>query len=452
VARARGRPAGAAPRRGHPAPRGGLAARCADPLLRWFEPLFAALVAAGGGADRHGVRYAAGRKMDRKARKMQRLVTATAHLCHELDVLAELEQGARRVARQRLQVERLRAASLWNRTFDYAVRLLARSLFTIAARVVEVFDLEPTNSASTSVHDSSKVWSSMQSTSMVYPSDVAAEETHTARQMLRTRSAASGDARRFLMSRSKSMKQQLKWPAAGKHLIGCVVTGTTSSPVREKRRVHGAGDLPLSFGYVSAAASRGDYYSSGIGLQFQANHHRLPTSVFESPRDVLADAPEASLGGAALALHYANLIIFIERLAVAPHHICSDERGELYGMLTDRVRASLRTRLRPFAKTTTPCDPILAAEWADTVRRVLAWLAPLAHNMLRWQAERNFEQRNVASSAGVLLLQTLHFADRSRTEAAVTDPPDRRHFSAGVGFTSETERYVPFLGGRVGFQ
>jgi hypothetical protein len=112
---------------------GGLAGRCADPLLRRFEPLFAALVAAGGGADRHGVRYAAGRKMDRKARKMQRLVTATAHLCHELDVLAELEQGARRVARQWLQVERLRAASLWNRTFDYAVRLLARSLFTIAA-------------------------------------------------------------------------------------------------------------------------------------------------------------------------------------------------------------------------------------------------------------------------------------------------------------------------------
>jgi hypothetical protein len=407
-----------------------LAARCADPLLRRFEPLFAALVAAPGGAaaDRHGVRYAAGRKMDRKARKMQRLAAATAHLCHELDVLAELEQAARRggggreaarrVARQRLEVERLRAASLWNRTFDYAVRLLARSIFTIVARVVEVFGLELTSNASTSIHDSSsnsKVWSIMQSVSMVYPSDAAADETQTARQMLRTRSA-SGDARRFLMSRSKSLKQQLKWPAAGKRLIGCVVTGS-KSPVREKRRVHGAGDLPLSVSYVSTAASRDDYSS---GLQFQANHHRLSTSVFESSRDVLANAPEASLGGAALALHYANLIIFIERLAVAPHHICSDERDELYGMLTHRVRASLRTRLGPFAKTT-PCDPILAAEWADTVRRVLAWLAPLAHNMLRWHAERSFEQRDVASSAGVLLLQTLHFADRGRTEAAVTE-------------------------------
>jgi len=41
--------------------------------------------------------------------------------------------------------------------------------------------------------------------------------------------------------------------------------------------------------------------------------------------------------------------------------------------------------------------------------------------MIRWQAERNFEQRNVASSASVLLLQTLHFADRRKTEAAVTE-------------------------------
>jgi hypothetical protein len=30
--------------------------------------------------------------MDQKARKMQHLVAATTHMCHELDALAELEQ------------------------------------------------------------------------------------------------------------------------------------------------------------------------------------------------------------------------------------------------------------------------------------------------------------------------------------------------------------------------
>ncbi|RLN27611.1 hypothetical protein C2845_PM05G05630 [Panicum miliaceum] len=420
-----------------------LSPRCADPLLRRFDALFAALV-KGGGADPHGLRYAAEKKMDRKARKMQRLVTATAHLCHELDVLAELDQAlrrgrqsaasggecARRVARQRQEVERLRAASLWNRSFDYAVRLLARSLFTIVTRVIEVFDLEPTSISiiSSSMDDDSKVsrlsWSSsFVSTSMhsmVYPSDVVAADA--SRRMLRARSgkATAVDARRFLMSRSKSLKQP-KWPAAGRHLMGCVVMGRSNSPARGGW-INGDTDLPLSFSYISAA-SNDDYYSS-VNFQFQsqADHTNAKpsTAVFESSGNVLTNAPETSLGGAALALHYANLIMLIEKLAISPLHICSDERDDLYGMLTDSIRASLRARLKPFAKNPPPCDPILAAEWSDTVQRILGWLAPLAHNMVRWQAERNFEQRNVASSASVLLLQTLHFADRRKTEAAVT--------------------------------
>ncbi|XP_039798366.1 uncharacterized protein LOC120663567 [Panicum virgatum] len=422
-----------------------LSPRCADPLLRRFDALFAALVK--GGADPHGLRYASEKKMDRKARKMQRLVAATAHLCHELDVLDELDQAlrrdaharqraatggdsARRVARQRQEVERLRAASLWNRTFDYAVRLLARSLFTIVTRVVEVFDLqlEPTSiSISSSMDDDSKVsrlsWSSSfvstSTHSMVYPSDVVAADAP--RRMLRARSgkAAVGDARRFLMSRSKSLKQ-LRWPAAGRHLMGCVVMGESNSPVGGGW-INGDTELPLSFSYISAA-SNDDYSSVHFQPQSQADraNAKPSTAVFESSGNVLTTAPETSLGGAALALHYANLIMLIEKLAISPVHISSDERDDLYGMLTGSIRASLRARLKPFAKSP-PCDPILAAEWSDTVQRILGWLAPLAHNMIRWQAERNFEQRNVASSASVLLLQTLHFADRSKTEAAVTE-------------------------------
>ncbi|CAN6335534.1 unnamed protein product [Urochloa humidicola] len=443
-----------------------LTARCADPLLRRFDDLFANLLLKNGAAgDPHGLRYAAEKKMDRKARKMQRLVAFTAHLCHELDVLADLDQAlrrdtqfraanagetARRVARQRQEVERLRSASLWNRTFDYAVRLLARSLFTIVARITEVFDLEPTTNVSMD-DDFTKAsrlsWSSsfvsgssVQSMSMVYPSDdVAAADTP--RWMPRARSGkfTGGDARRFLMSRSKSLRQQLKWPASGKHvLVGCVVMGNKSnSPVRNGWIHGGDADLPpLSFSYVSVAATNDDYYSRSISNfhsqssdgSYSYHTNAKPsttTAVFESTtHGVLAAAPATCLGGAALALHYANLIMLIEKLAVSPHHICSDERDELYGMLTGTVRASLRARLRPFAAAgdaPCPCDPVLAGEWSDTVQRILGWLAPLAHNMARWQAERNFEQRNVASSDGVLLLETLHFADRRKTEAAVIE-------------------------------
>jgi hypothetical protein len=341
------------------------------------------------------------------------------------------------------------------------VRLLARSLFTIVARIIEVFDLEPvallrSASASASVEDdraSQLSWStsfvsgSMQLQSMVSPSDAVVAATADAPRktmLLRARSGklttttGAGDAHRFLVSRSKSIRQQLslRWPgAAGNHLIGCVVMDPSRSPGRDGwNHADDAAHLPLSFSYVSSAGGADDDFSGSGIISFHSqaaagggDARRRPstttTSVFHSSsRDMVTHPPESSLGAAALALHYANLIMFIEKLAASPLHICPDDRDALYGMLTDRVRASLRARLRPAAGT--PCDdPVLAAEWSDTVRRILAWLAPLAHNMVRWQAERNFEQRNVASGddATVLLLQTLHFADQRKTEAAVTE-------------------------------
>lgn len=434
-----------------------LSARCADPLLRRFDALFAALLKRRA-ADPHGLRYAARAKMDRKARKMQRLVAATAHLCHELDVLADLEQQqqqqagagtgagtsnsraerARRVARQRQEVERIRAASLWPRTFDYAVRLLARSLFTIVARIIEVFDLDyavddeetASSRASRLSWGSSFVSGSMH---MVYPSDVVVAGADAPRTALRRarsgKTAAAATGSKSHMSRSKSLRQQLRWPAAaGKHLIGCVVVTGSSRPQGRDGWIHaGAARAPQSFSYVSDDDSSGagilSFHSLGDGRQPPPPTTTSTTSVFDGSRDALAHPPEASLGGAGLALHYANLIMFIERLAAAPHHIRADERDALYGMLTGSLRASVGARLRPsFAAAAPRADPAL---WADTVRRTLAWLAPLARNTARWQAERSFGQRSVAPCGGggtaVLLLQTLHFADRGKTEAAVTD-------------------------------
>ncbi|KAK9205752.1 hypothetical protein WN943_016022 [Citrus x changshan-huyou] len=52
---------------------------------------------------------------------------------------------------------------------------------------------------------------------------------------------------------------------------------------------------------------------------------------------------------------------------------------------------------------------------------ILEWLAPLAHNMIRWQSERSFEQQRVVSRSNVLLVQTLYFANQEKTEAAITE-------------------------------
>lgn len=134
-------------------------------------------------------------------------------------------------------------------------------------------------------------------------------------------------------------------------------------------------------------------------------------------------APWSTLGGAALALHYANVVIILEKMIRYPHLIAQDARDDLYRMLPKSVRVTLRSRLRASMRTFEfgKYDSMIAADWKDALERILSWLAPLAHNMIRWQSEHNFEQQQVVSRTNCLLLQTLYFADLAKTEAAITE-------------------------------
>lgn len=49
------------------------------------------------------------------------------------------------------------------------------------------------------------------------------------------------------------------------------------------------------------------------------------------------------------------------------------------------------------------------------------WLSPMATNTLLWQRERRVEMTNFDARPPVLLLQTLHFADKEKTEAAIVE-------------------------------
>ncbi|PPD76253.1 hypothetical protein GOBAR_DD26816 [Gossypium barbadense] len=137
----------------------------------------------------------------------------------------------------------------------------------------------------------------------------------------------------------------------------------------------------------------------------------------------LLDAPPETLAASALALHYANVIIVIEKLAASPHLIGNDARDDLYNMLPTSVRAALRARLKPYAKSLTSSvfDTELAEDWTEAMAAILEWLAPLAHNMIRWQSERSFEQQSFVSGTNALLVQTLYFANREKTEAAIIE-------------------------------
>ncbi|KAG6534294.1 protein PSK SIMULATOR 1-like [Zingiber officinale] len=131
----------------------------------------------------------------------------------------------------------------------------------------------------------------------------------------------------------------------------------------------------------------------------------------------------STLGAAALSLHYANLIAVLEKMARAPRAVGAEAREEVYAMLPASVRAQLRARLRGVGWEACR-DVRLAAEWRAALARIAEWLGPVAQDTIRWQGERSFEGRRRTASApraNVLLLQTLHFADREKVEAAVTE-------------------------------
>ncbi|KAF2311785.1 hypothetical protein GH714_026715 [Hevea brasiliensis] len=144
--------------------------------------------------------------------------------------------------------------------------------------------------------------------------------------------------------------------------------------------------------------------------------HGYPTSL---PRSLSASATIHPTENHAFALHYANLIIVMEKMIRSPQLVGVDARDDLYSMLPNSIRSLLRARLKGVGFSAS--DPVLAGEWKDALGRILEWLSPLAHNMIKWQSERSFEQQNLLPKTNVLLLQTLFFANKEKTEAAITE-------------------------------
>ncbi|KAG9160463.1 hypothetical protein Leryth_008863 [Lithospermum erythrorhizon] len=131
-----------------------LGKRCTDPTYHRLEPIFNGdPIEIYPSWDKWEYRL---KKMDRRAKKMERFIAATSQLKQELDVLAELEQTLKRmqaganlgqvklfefqqkVVWQRQEVKNLQEMSPWVRSYDYIVRLLLRSIFTIIGRIQNV--------------------------------------------------------------------------------------------------------------------------------------------------------------------------------------------------------------------------------------------------------------------------------------------------------------------------
>ncbi|KAL7003213.1 hypothetical protein U1Q18_004371 [Sarracenia purpurea var. burkii] len=330
--------------------------KCEDSKLRSFDRLFDEF--SNTGRDPHSW-VLSWKDMEAMNKKMDRFVTTTVTLYREMEELSVMENGLRKqlqcneheasikqqkisdlqqkILMQRQEIKYLKKRCLWSRSFDTATSFLARSIFTVLARIKLVFGIDHGHPAS--------LHRSLSASAAVYPSE-----------------------------------------------------------------------NPNSCNFVSGPLMRKNCKDQD--QETKDSNHGLFFFFFESNSKILKP-PASTLGAAALSLHYANLIIVMEKMIRSPQLVGVDARDDLYSMLPNSIRSSLRRRLKGVGFSAS--DPALAAEWRDALGKILGWISPLAHNMIKWQSERSFEQQNLTPKTNVTLLQTLYFANKEKTEAAITE-------------------------------
>ncbi|KAK9200751.1 hypothetical protein WN944_015949 [Citrus x changshan-huyou] len=397
-----------------------LGKKCNDQGLKSFEIALDKFVNIG--SDPYGLEFS-WKKMEKKVKKMERFISINATWYQEFEMLSDHIQTLKRmkindgeiefqkkVAWKEQEVKNLWKVSLWKKTYDYTIPLLGRSLFTVFGRIRYVFGINVSVDVEDSRDMSSDYIYRSQSVSALLQSPVHPSENTGIPRF------SSGPPGKFTansgpISKPKRMNNYHSGPlSAMSTKSGPSMMAADISPVANRY------SIPNILGALNEAKE------SNVKQIPQAHRVQTRSSIFSS-KGKLVDASPETLGGAALALHYSKVVIVIEKLVASPHVIGHDAREDLYNMLPASVRATLRARLKPYIKSlaSSVYDTERAGEWTAAMSAILEWLAPLAHNMIRWQSERSFEQQRVVSRSNVLLVQTLYFANQEKTEAAITE-------------------------------
>ncbi|CAO2182368.1 unnamed protein product [Urochloa humidicola] len=343
-----------------------------------------------------------------KAKKMERLVAATAKLCSEMEALDELESAERKInlrgwrlsgpipqnpaaaaaaaaaaaqqqlqqaadspeaesirqelRTQRLKVKRLKDESLWNQSYAKAVGLMARAACAVFVRICAIFGafvpgLPPPLPAATTDSVQTRLSKLL---------------------LLNPRSGGKAKAASGPITRRDGASSRVHPPVT-----------SNSCPI--------------------------------IGLRPWGDQKPAATDW----RRVL-DAPGTTVGGAGLDQQYASVIASAEDLlrmeAEGRQEEAAAERAEMYEMLPAKLRAAVRSKLREWWRDPGPLDEGLARGWKDGVDRIMAWLGPMARDTARWQAERNMDRtRRFDGAPRVYALQTLRWADKEKAEAAIVE-------------------------------
>ncbi|PIA54652.1 hypothetical protein AQUCO_00900902v1, partial [Aquilegia coerulea] len=361
--------------------------KCSDPGLNQFEFAYADLKL--GFVD---IAKLDSKGMEKSIEKMEKYISATSGLYAALESLSELEALERKTKRwkdhsgpmpiqitkqefseqklsiQKQRVQHFKDASLWNQPFDRIVGFMARTVCVIYSRICVVFgpDISVLPNISTRHHR----FSSLQN----------------------------------LDDHESVKKESVTW---------------RSGPITTQKIKH-IGVHP--FRSTELKPVPGENIGFRIGLK---ENHESGFGWVEKTTRLYQQAPPTTVGGSGLALRYAMVIITLEKYLESPSSLTDSGREDLYQMLPESLKTGLSSKLKKLYKNQDDSewweDEALAQGWKDGLDVIMGWLGTMAHDTVKWINERSFEKYNFDAKPTVLLLQTLVFADKEKTEAAIVE-------------------------------
>ncbi|XP_027351295.1 uncharacterized protein LOC113862407 [Abrus precatorius] len=366
-----------------------LARNCSDKDLARIDALFADL--SHGVADLRKFDFGA-RHIERKIDDMEKLVAGTRNLHLAMESLSEMEASEKKIQRWRTiranhglmvkvecfddkimffrrQVQYYKQVSLWNQTFDKVVGLMAKIICVVYARVRTVFG-----------------------------------------------SVVTGVIPGLNNHKNKVVVRRLFRP----NLENCCCRIEHRELYMTNLCLFNQNDESLKKGTRNAC-----HVLKGTGTAVTRLHGE--ESGFTGNNRVLRLAPASTVGGVGLSLRYANLILLTERCMHVGTGIGDDMRVAVYEMLPERLKVKLKAKLRnewmkwEGLEEGEEVHVAVAARWRDVLTEVLERLLPVAHDMVRWQAERNLEKQKLDTKPTVLLLQTLHYSNLDKVEEAIVE-------------------------------
>ncbi|CAI9102546.1 OLC1v1000831C1 [Oldenlandia corymbosa var. corymbosa] len=136
---------------------------------------------------------------------------------------------------------------------------------------------------------------------------------------------------------------------------------------------------------------------------------------------------ERKLGPSGLALHYANIILLIDSIVARSSSLPQHARETLYQNLPPSLKSPLRSKLRSFHVK----EQLNTTEIKAEMEKTLQWLVPIATNTAKahhgfgwvgeWANTGSGSNRQSDTSSDVIQIETLHHADRQKTEAYILE-------------------------------